>query len=530
MVVDGKRLVDRPLEIEVVAASASPRAGRGRRRGLPFDPFDPFGGSDPFSGPMFPPMPGLKLDLGQEEEAPPVHPPELDIDKAKDPTAFLDARALPKRVVVGEQIRLNIYAYNKPGTDATNLTEPVLDGFLSYRSEHDDMLTRIFPVQIGTERYYARKILSYALFPTKTGTLNIGPTVMAFAARTRLASGGNDAFERSSNPITIIVEDPPLSGRPSFYHLGDVGQFKLNATVEPRKIKVGEAVSVQVEVSGMGQLPQRLDPPEQAFVDWLEPSVSQQIEEQRGQIGGRRQFSYVVRLNREGQIDLGEMRFAFFDPTTKKYSTAKALLGSIEVSPNAGAAPTASSTASPGSNGTESAEPRLLPRGKLSPTTAPTRALAERPSFFYWLAFGPSVTLLFFGLKEAFQRSQSLLQKRSHSAKALVQAELDAAKDALGRGDYAKTASAVERAVHLVIEHRAGLRSRAILRDELRPKLVATGLDESVAQGLIELLERCDHLRFVQTDKIACSALFSDATVRIKTALTTAAKNPGVSS
>jgi hypothetical protein len=531
--VDGQRLVDRPIDITVVAAGSNPQGARQRRRPSPFDPFDPFGGSDPFSGPMFPPMPGLKLDLGQAEETVPAIPSELNVDQAKDPLAFVDARALPKRVVVGEQVRLNVYIYNKPGVDPTNLAEPNLDGFLSYRSEHDDLLTRVYAIQIGEERYHARKVLSYALFPTKTGALTIGPTVVSFGTRSRLLGGGQGGFDRNSNPVTILVVEPPLKGRPPFYHIGDVGQFKLNATVEPRQIKVGEAVSVQVEVSGTGQLPQRLDPPEQAGVDWLEPSVSQQVEEQRDKIGGQRQLSYVVHLNREGTIDLGELRFAYFDPTTRKYVTLKQPLGTVAVAANPAGTPgatTASLGAPIGANPNTSSGPALLPRGKLSPTEALPRPWSERRGFFFWLGFGPVTTLLFFGLKWAVRRANDLRRKQATSAKAVVQAELEAAKRALATADYANAASAVERAVHLAIEHRVGLRSRAILRNELGPKLVATGLEESVAQGLIELLERCDHQRFVQTDAQASAQLVADATARIKLTLATTAKNPGVGS
>jgi hypothetical protein len=529
MVVANQRIVDRPVEVEVVAASANPRASRGRRRNLPFDPFDPFGGSDPFSGPMFPPMPGFKLDLGRDEEVLPTHPPELDIAKAKDSTAFLDARALPKRVVIGEQVRLDVYIYQVNGIEATGLTEPSLDGFISYRSEHDDLLGKAYPIAIGEDRFFARKILSYALFPTKPGALNIGPTAMNFVARTRVIGSNADAFERSSNALTIVVEEPPLTGRPSFYHLGDVGQFKLNATVEPRQIKVGESISVQMEVSGSGQLPQRLDPPEQTGIDWLEPSVSQQIEEQRGLVGGRRQFAYVVRLDREGTIDLGEFKFAYFDPTTRKYVVAKAPLGSITVAPNGNANPSPSATPTATSPSQTPTEPTLHPRGALGAESAPSRPLADRPWFFYSLAVGPFATLSFFGLGLIFSKLNSLRKQQRTSAKAVIQNELDLAKSALTAGELAKSASSVERAVHLVIEHRAGLKSRGILREELPSKLVSTGLNEGEAQGLIELLERCDHLRFVQMDPSGISSLLSDAITRIKSALSTATKPSGAS-
>lgn len=526
VIIDGKRLVARPVDITVVPAGAAPRSGRANRRGFPFGMIDPLGG-DPFSAPMFPSIPGMNVDPRPELDEIPAHPPELDIDKAKDPTAFLDARALPKRVVIGEQVRLNVYVYTKPGiTEAVSLQEPSLEGFLSYRSDHDDLLTRSYTVRIGDQRFFARKILSYALFPTKTGTLSIGPTKMSFASRS-LLNPSNVGTERSSEPLTIVVEEPPLAGRPPAYHLGDVGQFTLSATVEPRQIKSGEAVSVQIEVKGTGQLPQKLDPPEQTGIDWLEPSVSQQIDEQQGKIGGSRQFSYVVRLNREGNIDLGEMRLAYFDPSTHRYAFAKAKLGSIEVAPGAAPSKGVAQTDSPAQ---EPEAPILIARGRLTPVAKLTAPLADRPGFFFWLGLGPAITALFFATKQALSKARAIKIRWSNSTKSLLDAEFEQAKQALTQGSPIQVSSHVERAVHLLIEARTGIRSRGLLRAELPTTLVASGLEERVARSLVDLLERCDELRFVQADPTAAGQLLTDASTRIRDALGTAPARRGATS
>jgi hypothetical protein len=518
MVVDGRRLVDRPVEIEVVAAGSAGAGRRGRRGRVPFDPFDPFGGGDPFSGPMFPPMPGFNVDpRGMLDDTPTPPPPaELDVTRAKNPIAFVEARAIPKRVVVGEQVRLNVYAYYKPGqAEAVGLTEPSLDGFLSYRSEHDDLLSKTFALRIGDERWFARKLLSYALFPTKSGRLTIGPAVMTFAAQGVLLGGGAGAQERRSEPLTIVVEEPPLAGRPPFYHLGDVGQYQLTASVEPRRVDQGEAISVQVEVKGTGQLPQRLDPPEQAGVDWLEPSVNQQIDEQRDRIGGSRQFTYVVRMNQPGEIALGEFKVAYFDPSTRKYAVAKADLGKIEVVPKGNATPIASAEPSK----SEAPEPlRLEPRGKLSKLEPATRPLSDRPGFFYWLALGPLTTLLFFSARWLLRKLATLQMRRRSSLRSQVDEELSTARAALQRDDLATVPGAIERAIHHVVLSRTGLKSRGILRSELAPALQAKGFPQAMAQSLVELLERCDNARFLQPDATT-TALYDDAKRLLESAM-----------
>src|SRR5690606_35710827 len=109
--------------VEVVPEGTGGRARRPPGR-TPLDPFDPFGmfrRLDPFGGPRFgqlPPFDALPQDV------PPV-PEELQTSRALDPIAFLVAKAKPTRVVLGQQLSLNIYAYGARGDfQSLGSTEP----------------------------------------------------------------------------------------------------------------------------------------------------------------------------------------------------------------------------------------------------------------------------------------------------------------------------------------------------------------------------------------------------------------------
>lgn len=504
---NGQRLTDRAVEIEVVARGALPPS-RPRRRGLPFDPFDPFGsdpfgGGDPFGGPMLPPGLDLAPSRPHLDEIP-SYPSDLNIDKARDPVAFLDARVTSPKVVVGEQITLRIYAYGKPGPFELMLSqEPSRVDFLSYQNEKDNPIGPLYRIKLDSEIWYARKILSYALFPTKSGRLQVGPAEANFAGAGLFAGNAYRNVQRKSQPLEILVEEPPLAGRPPGYHIGDVGSFTLSATVEPRKIKASEAISVQIEVSGTGQLPQRLDPPEQTGVDWLDPTITQQIDDQREQIAGRRQFTYVVRLDRPGRIDLGRFRFPYFDPSTRKYAVASADLGTVEVEPaataNSAQPGSPAAAAAPNAIGTD--DPfgaALVPRQRLGDQAENTHYLADKPGFFFWLAAGPLLSLSAIGARAAWRRLAAYRDRRTGSPKALLMRELGIAQKAAAANDASAVAASVERFLHGLIEHSVGLKSRGILRSELPAQIERLGLDAALCQRIVKLLERCDHVRFVQ--------------------------------
>lgn len=520
--VNGQRLTDRAVEIEVVARGTLPQANRPRRRGLPFDPFDPFDpfggdpfGSDPFSGPMLPPG----LNLGPAQRAPvdeiPSYPSDLNVDKAKDPTAFLDARVTSPRVVVGEQITLRIYAYGKPGPFELMLSqEPSRVDFLSYQNEKDNPIGPLYRIKIDSEVWYARKILSYALFPTKSGRLQIGSAEANFAGAGLFAGNAYRNVQRKSQPLEILVEEPPVAGRPAGYHVGDVGNFTLGAVVEPRQIKASESISVQIEISGTGQLPQRLDPPEQTGVDWLEPTITQQIDDQREQIAGRRQFTYVVRIDRPGKIDLGRFRFPYFNPATRKYAVASADLGTVEVEPAANTNQPGSPAASASPGASTSEDPfgsALVPRRRLGEQAASAQYLADRPGFFFWLAAGPLLSLSAIGARSGWRRFAAYRDRRTGSPKAQLAKELKVAQRAAAANDAGAVAASVERLIHGLLEHSVGLKSRGILRDELPTQIEQRGLDPQFGQRLVKLLERCDHVRFVQPNSEDAHQLVTEA-------------------
>jgi hypothetical protein len=510
--VNGRLLSGQAADVEVSPRGSAPQP-RGRRRLRGFDPFDPFGGSDPFSGPMFPPGMNLLPEPTPQPEEVPTYPSDLNVQKARDPIAFLDARLSANHVVVGEQVTLRIYAYGKPAPFELMVgTEPSRNDFLSYQNERDNPIGPLYRIKIDSEIWYARKILSYALFPTKTGKLAVGEAVANFAGAGLFGGNQYRNIQRNSQALEVLVDEPPIAGRPAGYHLGDVGQFKISATVEPRQIHVGESISVQVDVSGVGQLPQRLDPPEQSGIDWLEPTVTQQIDDQRDRIAGSRHFTYIARIDREGSVELGKLSLPYFDPSSRKYEVASVALGSVQVGPAVGAT-NASPVGSAAGLSADRVDPLLLalqPRQVLGAPSANRNYWADRPGFFVWLGVGPMLSLALFALRAATSRVRALRSRFAASAKTLIDAERKSARSAIEKAEPLQAVANVERVVHLLIEQSVGLRSRAVLRSDLARQLEQRGVDSNVARRLVAVLERCDDIRFVQANLQDAQALVTE--------------------
>lgn len=482
------------VQIEVVpkgqGAPSQPGA-RSPRGQQPFDPFDPF---DIFRQRGFPSIPGFNApdtdDTNGIDSLPPV-PDEYRIEHALDKIAFLRATVTPGHATLGEQITLRIYAYGRRGGfRETNTSEPSKPDFLSYSLIDTAQNERLYPLSIDGDVWYAVKIRELALFPIRSGVLTIGPMRMGFDGR-GYATATGQALVRETRPLEVTISEPPIDKRPAGYELGTVGRFSLSASVEPRTVSAGESVSVVVKLEGVGNLPNKLRTPQQNGVEWLEPTVVEQIEPNNGKIQGFRKFSYVVRLVSPGHVELGEMKLPFWDAERRHYDVARAALGAIDVKP--GEHPADAPSEKP-----EEPLPALLaPRPKLGEPGPKPLHLADTPWFWLVLAGGPLGILLVGSGLSMGRRVQQKLQAQRQAAETLASESLRDAQNALRQKDDAAAAGSVERALFLAIEAATGLRARAVLKERLQSELELAGLPPELSLETADVLRACDELRFL---------------------------------
>jgi len=488
----GERAQGSPIPIEVVAgATGSGSPQRARRNFDPFNFFDPFGnGNSPFP-------PGFNFkspfdDDPTEQQQPeePTYPEELRVDKAADPIAFLRATVTPNPVVVGQQVTLRVFAYGGRGQfSAENPNEPSHADFLTFDSGPDQVKAYLVPA--SGIRFIAAKLRELPMFPLHAGTLRAGNMKMGFAGRGYPTAPKGGALVRESNWVDVVVTEPPLRGRPAGYKIGDVGDYRLEATVEPRQILAGEAISVVAKLSGTGMVPFKLQTPESHGVEWLEPALTEKMEVSGGVVQGSRTFSYVVRMTDAGKVDLGEVSLPYYDPKRREYAIARAKLGEIEVKANPNAV---KAKVEPKPN--DRLAGVLQARDTLGPPAVAHEPISDRPSFWAALLLAPFGVVFAGGALSLATRTRAKLRERGASLGAQLENALREARE-LATRDTPASVAAVERAVFLAIELKLNLKARAILKSEMHSALVERGLPSARAEALAGILEDCDALRFV---------------------------------
>lgn len=236
------------------------------------------------------------------------------------PTIFAKARLSAEEVWLGEQVNYFFELYTISGDISAQLTPPQFDGFLA-RSLPDG---RVRYEEVEGRTYLVRT-LGTALFPVRTGRLTVPGGVASY--RMNLLG---PRLSVAADPVSVEVRPLPPGAPPGFS--GAVGSFTVRAELSAAEVRVGEAATLRVEVSGWGDL-SAAGPPVPAVEgegasDWsaiaglaITPAGSQCTGGfQDDRFRSRRVWEYAVLALAEGEIVLPPVEYVFFDPATGAYS------------------------------------------------------------------------------------------------------------------------------------------------------------------------------------------------------------------
>lgn len=150
-----------------------------------------------------------------------------------------------KQLYVGEQAVLTVVFKYRLGQNILNmeLNQPDFDGFWKKQLGNSSKI-----IENGFEIH----TLKYLLFPQRSGNIEIKPVSINVAMPD--TSRGYDFFRQAtkikkfySNSINLDIKSLPMD-------LKLIGDFAIEADIDKQKVKLGEAVSFKVKVSGNGNL------------------------------------------------------------------------------------------------------------------------------------------------------------------------------------------------------------------------------------------------------------------------------------
>jgi hypothetical protein len=279
--------------------------------------------------------------------APPVSRRDTEIS-GED--LYLKAEVDKKNVYQGEQVTVIYKLYFRVNVRSYNFEKiPANAGFWT---EEYALPTQ---PQINSEvvngvSYQVAVLRKVALFPTQNGELAIDPLVISIDALVKRQSRSRSLFDSffddpfgttarvsvSSKPVTIHVKSLPEANKPGGFK-NEVGRYTLAANVDKNELKVNEAVSFKVNISGTGNLkllksPAITLPPD---LEVYEPKETTVIKRDAGPISGTKSVEYIIVPRLAGEYLLKSLTLSYFDPAAAQYKTITSAPVKITVLPGA---------------------------------------------------------------------------------------------------------------------------------------------------------------------------------------------------
>lgn len=388
--------------------------------------------------------------------------------------------------------RLRIYA-RVPLEGAPDWTVPETQGFWV----EDLGAPTAASARVGGYVYVLNEI-RWALFPTKTGRLRIGPARVRCRINRPIpppdpwsALGLPDVRPEDvtleTDPVPITVEEVP-GGAPEGYS-GAVGSYALSVRVDRGTVPAGESAILTTVVRGEGNIASVRDPEVTAppSVRRYVAASSTRIDRSGPALRGLRTQQVAIQSESPGTILVDPVRFVWFDPSDGRFHsvTSESIRIRVTAAPEPGPA-TARGGRAPG----PAASPRTA--------TGPVGPLSLGP---------PPGALALSGLALAGYSAWALLAvlraRRARDPRAVRRAALEAAAEGvaaarrrLAPGNAESSAFRAAEALSAGLAARFDVSTTGLPRDELLAEAGRRGAPDAAREQVGEILTALDAIAF----------------------------------
>lgn len=449
-----------------------------------------------------------------------------------------------KTVYEGEQfyVTLGFHTYEH---FAGNLIAQTLDlgnDFIAHRSEMNDINFERIP---GTRETQASAKFAW-LAATHSGEMNIpqfkfkytkmgAPKVVeenkSFGGATmsfRSVKQEQEEAEASTAPVKIKVLPLP-EGAPADFS-GMVGNYSFKASFDRDTLKVGEALTLTITIEGDGKPGTINEPKLPDFSEFRavppESKINKKIS--KGKTITSKEIKTFLYPKRKGTFEIPEISYSWFNPSKKKYETAKAGPWTIEV--EKGEMQTVQvpvTAAGEPIAATKKQEIETLGSDIRFIKDVPQKTFANPlyKNFIYLILVFLSIPFYIISLlllKRTRKRRNDAGLMRQSSASKNYRLAITQAERALRENDSKAFYAALENALIGYLSDNTNLEFRGMVKSARVDALKANGVDDKTIEEIEKWLEKCSSARFMpmmdstkNTEDFTCFKKFVES-VKIK--------------
>jgi hypothetical protein len=351
-------------------------------------------------------------------------------------------------------------------------------------------------------RYNAVTLKRVALFPTRSGELNIEP----LRIETKVALPRNSGVFRSlllqnsarfqsatvASPA-ISVTAKPLPVPPDGFR-GAVGTFAMQTTYNRTSVEAGEPIQLTVTLSGRGNIATLAEPPLELppLIERFGPEISDTIDRTKRHVEGIKSFTYTLVPKSGGRHVIPSFSIPYFDPETGSYGAMSSNPVTIRVTGSVTPAVSSVPTTRFPANDVAALHDEVdkWRRAGGSPL--------YRMPWPYAMLLLPALALagLFFYRKRLERIATDERYARSRRAHPVARKHLKQAEQLLREGEGRALYEEIVRAVLGFVGDRLNIAPHGMTSAQLASTLRSLGIPDHLADGIVDLGFEADRARF----------------------------------
>jgi hypothetical protein len=439
------------------------------------------------------------------------------VDKPKDPNdpsyiadqnIHLVAEVSNTNPYLNEAITVVYKLYVSPNTGVDNWREIDIPRYNDFWSQNIDV--KGLKIQNGTykgEDYRYVVLRKTVLYPQKTGKLNIEPLTLDISVQ--VPTSQRDIFGRrmmrsasktvAAGNRTITVKPLPELDRPTGF-TGAVGEFDFKVTANKNELKATEALQVNLEVTGKGNLKlfeiPKLTVP--SSLEVYEPEHSERVRTNLSGMQGTISDAYTVVPNYQGKYPIPAVSFSYFDVKSKRYKT----ITSDELIVNVTEGPTNVNTPVTSDVNVQSKQHVVSTGNQFSSFKTTSNFISTtshdffKSTLFWILLLVPflMIPIAIFIRKRNEERAADVMGNRVRQADKLARKYLSEAKKAMG--DKEAFYNALERALHNYLKSKLKIETSDFSKEKIQELLTQKSVTSTSILEFNELLKSCELARY----------------------------------
>ncbi len=397
---------------------------------------------------------------------------------------------------LGEQVLLDLEIFATPNRNFS-LEEvpamPELDGFWTEAVFKPERLTKTTEVVAG-RRYDVYRLWRVALFGLTAGEHILPPIGLSFSTGRSLFRNGRRAKVRTI-PVTLTVSPLPSEGRPRGFSSTNVGQYRLQTTVDAKTVPAGKAIVLKIILSGMGNIENAKLPalPQIPGFRSFPPNVKTDTQSSLSGLQGIKTAEILLMPTQGGRLQIPSLTLPVFDPGRGDYQRLSTPSIPILVQ----GTPEATATVTAAEPEPKAAALKLRPLHVRADVLGWKAPPFTRRLFWAGLAGPPLLFMVLLLLQRLWARTQH--KTPAHQRKAVARdakARLQQARDRANEGKMAEAYAAFLDALFTLGSQRMQVSLQGLTTEQVCEQLRLHGVTETVLAQVKTELETADYARF----------------------------------